>query len=62
MHHPLCRPSIEWEVLVVDYKPGDETQEMVEDFCRRYPNGFRYLFEAQTGPIHASTSEFMTPG
>lgn len=41
--------SVEWEVLVVDNNSSDQTREVVEDFCRRYPGRFRYLFEPQQG-------------
>jgi glycosyltransferase involved in cell wall biosynthesis len=46
-------PSVEWEVLVVDNNSCDQTREVVEDFCRRYPARFRYLFEPQRGKSHA---------
>jgi glucosyl-dolichyl phosphate glucuronosyltransferase len=39
----------EWEVLVVDNNSRDQTREVVENFCRRYPGRFRYLFEPQQG-------------
>ncbi len=42
-----------WEVLVVDNNSTDDTRDVVEDFCRRYPNRFRYLFERQQGKSHA---------
>jgi glucosyl-dolichyl phosphate glucuronosyltransferase len=41
--------SVEWEVLVVDNNSSDQTRQVVEDFCRRYPGRFRYLFESQQG-------------
>ena len=41
--------SIQWEVLVVDNNSSDQTGEVVEEFCRRYPEIFRYLFEPQQG-------------
>jgi glycosyltransferase involved in cell wall biosynthesis len=34
--------SVEWEVLVVDNNSRDQTREVVQDFCRRYPGRFRY--------------------
>jgi glycosyltransferase involved in cell wall biosynthesis len=45
--------SVEWEVLVVDNNSSDRTREVVEDFCRRYPGRFRYLFEAKQGKSNA---------
>lgn len=45
--------TIEWEVLVVDNNSSDQTKEAVEDFCRRYPGRFRYLFEPRRGKSHA---------
>ena len=41
--------GVEWEVLVVDNNSRDQTRDVVEDFCRRYPGCFRYLFEPQQG-------------
>ncbi len=45
--------TVEWEVLVVDNHSNDQTREVVEDFCRRYPDRFRYAFEAKRGLSHA---------
>ena len=45
--------SIEWEVLVVDNNSSDPTRDVVEDFCRRYPGRFRYLFEPLQGKSYA---------
>ena len=45
--------SVEWEVLVVDNNSRDQTRPVVEDFCRRYPGRFRYLFEPEQGKSHA---------
>jgi glycosyltransferase involved in cell wall biosynthesis len=44
---------ISWEVLVVDNNSHDQTREVVEEFCHRYPGRFRYLFEPQQGLSHA---------
>ena len=44
---------IDWEVLVVDNNSSDRTPSLVEDFCRRYPTRFRYLFEPTAGKSHA---------
>ncbi len=48
--------SEEWEVLVVDNNSRDQTRDVVEDFCRRYPNHFRYLFEPRQGKSWALNS------
>jgi glycosyltransferase involved in cell wall biosynthesis len=45
--------SVAWEVLVVDNNSSDQTREVVEDFGRRYPGRFRYLFEPVQGKSHA---------
>jgi len=44
---------VEWEVLVVDNNSTDHTRQCAEDFCRRYPARFRYLFEGQAGKSYA---------
>jgi glycosyltransferase involved in cell wall biosynthesis len=44
---------VEWEVLVVDNNSTDQTREVAEDFCRRYPGRFRYLFEPRQGKSYA---------
>jgi glycosyltransferase involved in cell wall biosynthesis len=45
--------SDDCEVLVVDNNSSDRTQDVVNEFCRRYPGRFRYLFEAKQGLSHA---------
>src|SRR5208282_2321290 len=45
--------SVEWEVLVVDNNSRDQTRDVAEDFCRRYPGRFRYLFEPRQGKSYA---------
>ena len=45
--------SIQWEVLVVDNNSKDQTKEVTEGFCRRYPGRFRYLFERKQGKSNA---------
>ncbi len=42
-----------WEVLVIDNNSADQTRYVVEEFSRRYPGRFRYLFEPQIGKSHA---------
>ncbi len=45
--------SAVWEVLVVDNNSCDQTREVVENYCRRHPGRFRYLFESKPGKSHA---------
>lgn len=45
--------SVKWEVLVVDNNSNDQTREIVEGYCNRYPGRFRYLFETQPGLSNA---------
>jgi glucosyl-dolichyl phosphate glucuronosyltransferase len=45
--------SIQWEVLVVDNNSRDATRSVVEEFCRRDPSRFRYLFEPKQGKSYA---------
>ncbi len=45
--------SVNWQVLVVDNNSHDQTRAVVEDYCRRYPERFRYLFEPKQGKSHA---------
>jgi glycosyltransferase involved in cell wall biosynthesis len=42
-----------WEILVVDNNSTDQTRQVVDDFCRRYPGRFRYLFEPKPGKSYA---------
>jgi glycosyltransferase involved in cell wall biosynthesis len=45
--------EVEWQVLVVDNCSRDKTHEVVDDFCRRHPGRFRYLFEGHPGKSYA---------
>jgi glucosyl-dolichyl phosphate glucuronosyltransferase len=45
--------SVRWEVLVVDNNSTDQTRSIVQEFCRRYPGRFRYLFEPTPGKSFA---------
>lgn len=51
--HSVLPESIKWEVLVVDNNSSDQTREVVEEFCSRHPNRFRYLFEPRQGKSYA---------
>jgi len=41
---------------VVDNNSRDQTREVVQDFCDRYPGRFRYLFEPRPGKSFALNS------
>lgn len=45
--------SVTWEVLIVDNNSNDKTHEVAEEFCRRYPGRFHYLFEPRPGKSNA---------
>jgi glucosyl-dolichyl phosphate glucuronosyltransferase len=45
--------TVDWEVLVVDNNSNDQTREVTEDLCRRYPGRFRYVFEPHPGKSFA---------
>lgn len=46
-------PPAAWEVLVVDNNSPDRTREVAEEFCSRYPDRFRYVYEARQGKSFA---------
>lgn len=51
----VCNQSLErsdYEIIVVDNNSKDNTREVVEEFCSRYP-GIRYSFEGKQGLSHA---------
>ena len=48
--------SVDWDVLVVDNNSNDQTRSVVEDYCRRHPKRFRYLFESRPGKSNALNS------
>ena len=45
--------SLDWEVLVIDNNSADQTRDVIEDFCHRYPGRFRYLLETKQGKSFA---------
>jgi glycosyltransferase involved in cell wall biosynthesis len=45
--------SVGWYVLVVDNNSNDQTREVVEEYCAKYPDHFKYLFEPTPGKSHA---------
>ena len=51
----LCEQTLamsDYEVLVVDNNSQDNTRDVAEDYCRRFPN-IRYFFETNQGLSHA---------
>jgi glycosyltransferase involved in cell wall biosynthesis len=48
--------EVGWEVLVVDNNSNDRTREVVEGFCRQFPEHFRYLHEPRPGKSFALNS------
>lgn len=46
-------PSLAWEVIVVDNNSSDETKAVCDDFARRNPQRYRYLFEKRQGKSFA---------
>ena len=51
----LCEQTADksqYEVIVVDNNSQDNTREVTEDFCSRYPN-LRYCLEEEQGLSHA---------
>lgn len=45
--------AVEWEVVVVDNNSSDDTRDVAEEFCLRFPGRFRYVFEARQGKSYA---------
>jgi glycosyltransferase involved in cell wall biosynthesis len=45
--------GIEWETLIIDNNSTDDTRNIAEEYCRKFPGRFRYVFEAQQGKSHA---------
>lgn len=45
--------GVDWEVLVIDNNSRDKTRELVEEYCVRFPQVFRYIFEARQGKSYA---------
>jgi len=41
--------SLRWEVLIVDNNSTDQTREVFNEFCGKYPGRFRYVFEPRPG-------------
>jgi glycosyltransferase involved in cell wall biosynthesis len=51
--HSTVPPSIDWEVLVVDNNSSDKTDLIAGQFCRDYPQRFRYIFQPRLGLCHS---------
>lgn len=45
--------SVQWDVMVIDNNSTDQTREVVEGFCQRFPARFCYACEAKQGKSHA---------
>jgi glucosyl-dolichyl phosphate glucuronosyltransferase len=45
--------SVAWDVLVVDNNSNDNTREVVQAFCQKSPDRFRYVFEPLQGKSFA---------
>jgi len=45
--------SVIWEILIVDNNSTDETKTVVDEFIKRDPKHFRYLFEPRQGKSYA---------
>src|SRR5579871_1557589 len=43
----------DWECIVVDNNSTDETHQVVNRFCEKLPQHFRYVFEEEQGLSHA---------
>jgi glycosyltransferase involved in cell wall biosynthesis len=41
--------SFTWEVIVIDNNSRDQTRVVVEEYERKFPDRFRYVFEAEQG-------------
>lgn len=54
--------GLEWEILVVDNNSTDLTRAVAKEFCRRYPDRVRYLFEARQGLSNARNAGIQEAG
>jgi glucosyl-dolichyl phosphate glucuronosyltransferase len=48
--------SVDWDVLVVDNNSNDQTREVVDEYIRKFPHRFHYLFEPRQGKSNALNS------
>ena len=48
--------TVDWDVLVVDNNSSDQTREVVDEYIRKLPRRFHYLFEARQGKSNALNS------
>ena len=47
---------LSWEVLIIDNNSRDQTRDIADGFCRKYPGRFRYIFESRQGKSYALNS------
>jgi glucosyl-dolichyl phosphate glucuronosyltransferase len=45
--------SVDWQVIIVDNNSKDQTRVVAQEFCRRDPDHFHYVFESQQGKSFA---------
>lgn len=45
--------TVDWEIVVVDNNSPDQTRSVVEEFVKKHPAHFRYVFEGKQGKSNA---------
>jgi glucosyl-dolichyl phosphate glucuronosyltransferase len=49
LDNSVCPEDMDWEVLIVDNNSSDGTKGVADDFVRKNPRRFRYIFEGRQG-------------